>query len=635
MKRFILSLIFSILCFSFSHLYSMNADADSIKPTYHLQEVVITEERIFDPPYAYSEISAPAMNAYQVTNVGDALRIVNGINIRGTGKKGESSFYLRGFDQRGVVLLMDGHPIYEPYFGSMDLSQIPVAHIAKIKIIKGPASALYGANALGGAINIVTRRAGTVPETNLDFNYGSGENYRFAAQRGQKIGNFNYWVSVLHNRRIGFEMSDKFSPTVNEDGNLRNNSDMKSTNWDAKLGWDVNENSHVSFSAGYLNSEKGIPPTAADDRIRFWRFSNWDKHYFDLSGNYRLSKKLNVRVKLFQDFYDNTLVSYQNDSYDDRQWTSVYNNTITGSSVQFDVDFSKNHKLTTGINFKQDQIEIQSDAGQPWEISKIRTISLAVQDEFTPHRRWSFLAGLGYDRLKGLTEWNQSIFGPQAGAVFRVLDNTSLHILVGEKSRFPSIKEWHESILYDVRLKPEKAFTWDAGIQTSVGQLFRSRLSIYHTDVTDLITRKSKFDPYENLATAQLRGLEIDLALVPNSVLQFNLAYHLLDAIDSETKQKLDYRPKHNFSLFTELTTLKNTKFNLHFNYVSERYYYMNDEMFSLGGYYLLNANISRNLSEVLEFRMGITNLLDEYYEDEAGFPMPGREFSTGVNVKF
>ena len=610
------------------------AQPDSIQPKYYLQEIVITQKKIIDPPFSYTEVSAKQIEAHRVNNLGEALRIVNGISIRANGSKGISSFYLRGFDQRAVVLMVDGRPIYEPYFGSMDLSQIPVAQIAKIKIIKGPASTLYGANTLGGAINIITKSALTTPTTDIYLDYRSGNNYAISAQHGRSVGPLNLWLSFNGLKNDGYLLSQKFEPTNTENGGLRNNSDQLTTNWDTKIGWQFGKQGAVDFSLGFLNSSKGIPPSVSSTRPRFWRFTDWDKHYFDLSGFYRFFSFFQIKSKLYQDYYDNTLVSYTDDSYQSPRWVSKYKNRVSGGMVQLSVN-NKKHDVTIGLHLKKDRVHIQSDTGEPWNLYDAQTLSLAIQEEFRLHYRLNFLAGISYDHLKGFSEWNQSIFGPQLGAVFRPSNRISLHFLIGKKSRFPSLKEWHESIVHDVWLKPEQAITIDLGMNCSFGKMIHSEFSIFSSKVTDLITRQERYEPFRNLNASRLRGAELSVSVVPSSFLQTRFSYHYLDAIDLESHQQLEYRPKHNFSLSGQLTTLKNIKLNLFFNYVSKRYYYDQDQQLYLDDYYLINININKKISDLAEIVLSCFNLMDNYYEDEEGFPLPGREFSVGIKFKY
>ena len=611
------------------------SDSVSIKPKYQFQEIVITGEKINDPPFSYSEISADEIDARKLNNIGEALRPISGISLQSTGRKGTSSFYLRGFDQRGVVLLMDGRPIYEPYFGSIDLSQIPAANIAKIKVIKGPASTLYGANSIGGVINFITQNS-HLNKTKIGMSYGSGDRYQITGQLGRALGSFDYWISINHYKKNYEVMPGNFEGTFNEDGARRENSDSKGSAIDAKAGWQFSSKGKINIATGYLDSEKGISPSTTSDYPNYWRFTDWKKWYIDMTGDYQFTKKIKMTAKLYQDSYDNTLAAYKDETYGQTKWISNYKNDVYGGFLNFDIALAKHNRLILGVHRKDDKVKIQNNAGGPWEAYNIHTSSFVFQDEYTPFQRFTLLAGASYDLLSGFENWNDSIWGPQAGAVYRVTNNSSIHILIGKKSRFPSLKEWHETTLYGgTSLKPEKAISYDIGIKKSWGTLIFTELNFYHSTVTDLITYQGRNNPFKNLASSRLRGLELDLKFMPYKNLNTRIYYQYLNAIDLDTHQALEFRPEHTLGFTGSLITFYGYKFNISMDVVSKRYYYSSKDRLSLEPYFIAGFNLTKKFMSMFEIWINAKNLLDEFYEDEAGFPLPGREFSTGLVLEF
>ncbi|MGI6038032.1 MAG: TonB-dependent receptor, partial [Limnochordia bacterium] len=148
--------------------------------------IVVTASRIpqgiLDAPVAVSIVTAEEIEASGVQTVEDALRLVSGLTIRSQGPVGsQASVSLRGSTSAQVLVLVDGRPINCPRSGGVDLSNIPTGNVERIEVLKGPASALYGADALAGVINIITKGAsgrGGYLHTSLGSN-----GYRF--YRGQ------------------------------------------------------------------------------------------------------------------------------------------------------------------------------------------------------------------------------------------------------------------------------------------------------------------------------------------------------------------------------------------------------------------------------------------------------------------
>jgi len=130
---------------------------------FDLGEVVVTAEKeAVAKATTVNEITAEDIKARGCKTVADALELIPGVDVE-MGGKGEMHVYIRGFKQENVKVLIDGVPAYETYFRTLDLSQFPVESIAKIKVIKGASSVLYGANTMGGVINIITKKGSSRP----------------------------------------------------------------------------------------------------------------------------------------------------------------------------------------------------------------------------------------------------------------------------------------------------------------------------------------------------------------------------------------------------------------------------------------------------------------------------------------
>ena len=111
-----------------------------------------------ESPTTIAEVTAEQLQLRSVANIGQALELLPGVQFRVARSKSEEQVTIRGFEQEKVLILMDGIPISLPYEGQINLADIPVQNIASIKLIKGIGSVLYGANGMGGVINVITKR---------------------------------------------------------------------------------------------------------------------------------------------------------------------------------------------------------------------------------------------------------------------------------------------------------------------------------------------------------------------------------------------------------------------------------------------------------------------------------------------
>ncbi len=197
---------------------------------YALGEVVVTAQNGgVESVGTVAEITAEDIEQKNARNLSQAIELLPGLDVR-TGGNGVPRIRMRGFTSRHVVLLLNGVPFNSTYDGQFDPSIIPTENIAKIKVSYGTSSVLYPQGALGGVINIVTKK-GT-----QGFNgFLSGD----VGERGQLLGRFNmsggsgqfdYFVSGSAENSDGFRLSSDFDSQAQEDGGLRENSDRETEN---------------------------------------------------------------------------------------------------------------------------------------------------------------------------------------------------------------------------------------------------------------------------------------------------------------------------------------------------------------------------------------------------------------------
>ena len=179
---------------------------------YTLGEVVVSES-LKDSGYAISnEVTAEDIKATDSKTAADALRYVPGVNVS-KGYKNEPDVQIHGFDQSKTLVLIDGVPYYETNYGKLNLNQIPAHIIAKIQVIKGAPSVLYGPNAEAGVINIVTKEPGKPFTASTNVELGEKDYNHVSASTGAEAGKFKYWFNYTHDEKDAWKMSDNFKPT--------------------------------------------------------------------------------------------------------------------------------------------------------------------------------------------------------------------------------------------------------------------------------------------------------------------------------------------------------------------------------------------------------------------------------------
>lgn len=358
---------------------------------YKLGEVLVTamqEEN--EAPTTISEVSAADIEKYNASNLGEALKLLPGVYFRQGRAKQESYAAVRGFEQDKVLILLDGMPIYQPYEGLVNLIDIPVQNIAKIKIIKGVSSILYGPNTMGGVINIITKKGSYDPEASLSYQISDYNTHHIEATHGQTIGNFNYFMGISHKESDGFTLAGDFTlpadilagiaqspspikhtPTETDSG-LRENSDYKRDAITFTGTWDSTPNNTLGISLGYYNNEYGIPATAiyretrrgggtAHWYPRYWRFDDWERYTISLTDEYEVSETIRIKGRFFYDAYETALNAYDDDTYTTQfrtagspSFDSKYDDYNTGFNLYGFWDGVEKHHIRLGYSFKRD-----------------------------------------------------------------------------------------------------------------------------------------------------------------------------------------------------------------------------------------------------------------------------------------
>jgi len=599
---------------------------------FNLGEIVVTAEKVSQQYSSLIEISKNEINARSAMSAGEVLDQVPGAFVR-TGYKNSTEIRVRGFEPEDIKILIDGRPLNPPYYGKVDLSMIPLDNIEKIKILKGPSSSLYGANAMGGVINIIS--SNPPPEGELKFKalYGSNRTSNLNVTYGKSINSFNFRVSASRSSSKGFSLSDDFKPTTLEDGGLRDNSDYRHINLDAKIGYVIPGRHVYSVSAGYYTSEKGLP--SGIDEPRFWRFTEWGRSYLDFSWRMIIRKNLNVRTKLFYDKFKNRLIDYEDDSYSysNIYFDSLHDNKDYGSLITLEYEHSKNALISMGLSLKNDIMDISDETYDYAEKHNILTSSISLQGEFSPFRYMYLSLGSSFNNLS-YDEFsrNNSAFSSSFSMIYHYSDVSSISAGVSREIRFPTLHHLYSRSSGNLDLKEEYAIKWELSYERKFFKTVRTRIDIFRNNVKDMIERTKKGYRYFNLEKAHFQGFEvlIDTDFYPGSNIKFEYSY--LNSKNYATGEPVPFNPAHKLNVKIQQSIPYNVDLSLFSRFVSEVLSY---EGGRCDPFVVFDFKVDKYLKNGAMLFFSLKNIFDTNYEEEKGFPMPGRNFSAGLSRTF
>jgi outer membrane receptor protein involved in Fe transport len=661
--------------------------------SYSLGEVYIKGEK---PPIdkevtITNEVTAEDIQATNSKTVAEALAYTPGMRVT-SGTKNEPGISIHGiFDQSRVLVMIDGVPYYETKYGKLDLNQFSTSNIAKIEVIKGAASVLYGANAMGGAINIVTKKPVGKPTFDVNIEGGEVDYYKASVSHGMNTGRFYYWLNYEHNQAHGWRMSDDFTPrlttvspkggkayqTIDEDGGTRNQSDYRTDSIWAKFGFTPTKDSDYSINFHYINRDKGNPPSLDSVTVftskpafsNFFRFPSYDDWGIDLSGEQRVNNWLTFKAKLFYHNHVDELQSYSDETFLDSIALSKYQDYIIGGSLVTELRPVNWNTVRIALNYKGDSHKQRDDSYLPFENFFSWTGSVGVEDEITYWKNFSIVAGGSFDWFKvtdaNLNETDKSgnlvkqssietkpttnSFNPMIGAQYIFNDSTKLFASVARKTRFPTLSNLFASASKggNPELKAETAINSTIGASRSFGDFAWTQLAFFYHDITDMIERSgpNKTDKYENIGNVEVYGIEFNTELYPANDLVVKLAYnynHATNQSEVKVTDKVRNVPEHKLDMGVQYTVpIIKTRIDLNGILFSNVYSqvptlsYPDDELEKSTGFFVMNARVSKKFLNNFEAYVAINNIFDRNYEPETGFPALGRNIYGGLTAKF
>jgi iron complex outermembrane receptor protein len=342
----------------------------------------------------------------------DALNLTPGVSIQRVGPRNERGVFIRGFDMRQVPLYIDGIPVYVPYDGYVDMDRFLTYDVGEMQVAKGFSSPLYGPNALGGAINLITKAPTQPVNLDLGAGYGSGRQVNGFANTGFRWR--DYWVQggFAWLSSDTFPLAGSFRPVPLQPAGDRTNAYQTDYKGRVRFGWTPNARDQYTFTYANQKGQKGNPPYAGSDptvRPRFWQWPTWDKESFYFVGNKGLGDFTYLRARAYYDKFDNILRAYDNNCYCTQRlpsaFTSPYDDDTYGTSLEWGTRAGGRQTIKSSFFFKDDTHR-EGNVGEPLRSFRDQSFSLGFEDTVRLNQKASAILGFSADRLLVLNAEN-------------------------------------------------------------------------------------------------------------------------------------------------------------------------------------------------------------------------------------
>lgn len=630
-----------------------------------LGRIIVTGTEINLNNIASDQISQQDIRNSGATSVAETLSKDRYFVTPQSGNRGDSLVKLHGFDQRQIMVMLDGVPISVPFDGYINLDNLPIEDISQVDITPGLSSVLYGSNAMGGVINIETKKPTEPFKFNSWMEFGEYQAYSGGSTISVRNDKFYARLSAQGNHRNKFRLSEDFKASPNQGPGTRDNSDYENGSISFLLGFEPGEDCEYAFRYSLIDKNFGIPVSTIDNKPRYWRFTKWEKETFSILGRTKIGEIFNLRSNIFYDKYFNVLDAYDDDTYSTqlikagpgwaRAWHSAYDDYSYGANLILETELNEQARLDFSFNTKYDHHSQQNDAGESWEVYSVRTNSLAAEYNYQINDRLSILLGLIYEffdpqEANGAEEKpGIDVVNPQLGLTYDLGLGAIVYAKAGRRSRFPTLKELYSDHLGDYRPNPsldaEKTIHYEIGWDKEFLGENEFSLSLFRSNVDDLI--ESVNDPlgiyryqFQNIdkvifqgvnTSAKIYFFEGRLILRP----YYNYLYHK-DISNDRVSRDLSYRPGYKVGANIQFEVMKGLFFYLNPSYISwQRYEDPNstNNWQTLGGYAKIDCKIEKRFNDLASIWFRVDNLLDRSYQAEFGYPQPGREFFLGFRI--
>ena len=598
---------------------------------YEMDDTIVTAERMpsktMETPANVAVITAKAIEANHFSSLDEAIGHVNGVSVvRGAGSERQ---YVRINGDDRVVIMVDGQKLNDDQGGlvgrsSVDMNMLPtMENIQRIEVVKGGGSALYGSDAVGGVINIITKKV-YKNQTKIDMNTGSWNTHNYEITTQGRENDFSWLITGGIQRRGHFDYKfDGNSPTM-ENSDYNNNSfSMKLNNRFSDAESMTIYYAHRSVDAGQFNCYgMTSAPNTWGLRLRE-NFNNYNVTY-----NFKEDTVVPAYVRWFY-----------NDKYIDQ--SGSFNNRTIGVDYQDGWKLSNKHTLVVGGEWQQGRAENKASGYQDARVTKE---AVYLQDTWKLADKWTLVPGVRMDHhSKFGTHWS-----PKIALNYLADKDTHVYASWGKVFKAPTMDDlYYNSYGYygNTNLNPETGYTATIGMDHNFNENTSAGISVFKSEINDVIAWLNVGTSHyaSNIKKEKRTGMELSFKQKLSPMWSYDLGYSYI---------KREINNNGSGMVLQDNLQPNGYKIGLHYNSgawkanllgtigsgLEARYYNGNSS------YNIWDFNLSYEVNKELTTYFKVNNLTNqEYYEQGASmnwppatyYPCSGRFYQVGFNLTF
>lgn len=636
--------------------------------TFELGQIEVISEADIAQNRTISVLEEEDIKNSESKNLVDALIRLPGVIVDHRGDKNQMDIRIRGFRQAHIPIFIDGIPIYVPYNRETDLGRYTTYDVSKITVSKGYTSPMYGANTIGGAVNIITKKPTKPFEGSVGAGVFSGDGHEEFINLGTNQGSYYGMLSLSNYQRDYFKLSKDFDSTNRQNGRKRVNSDFKDRKVNLKVGYTPNETDEYSFNYIVQRATKGQPvPTQGElfrDK-RYWRWPDWDKTSYYLITKTAIGEHF-LKTRWYYDKFYNKMLDYKDGTFTELNTPkagdfnpSEYDDHSYGGAIEGDFSLSANHQLKLFISQKNDY----HDQKRGKEESDAITQSIGTEYAWRLSDKLNWVLGASYDYFKvkkSLTKNGEAYdsnptmhaFNPQTALYYQIDEDLMVFGSISRKSNMPSLHTLYStkfnSHVPNPDLNPEISTNYEVGLEYKIASAHMLKSSLFFNQTKDFLGTISvapsgscvkDCEKTINIGKYEHIGVEVEIDSYWSSYLATRVGFmHIEPTIknpsDAKREKYVKDTPRNSLAASLIYNPIHSIDIMPSLRYESKRYY-DNENGKTNNSFTLVDFKVAYRPIRDLEFSTGVKNIFDKYYYYDIRFPQEGRQFYANVRYQF
>ena len=582
---------------------------DTSKPDEIIVKSTRSNSNVYQLGSSVEIISAEEIKKNSFNFVSEALQTSSGVYVSQTGSfGGTATVRIRGASSDQTLVLIDGVPISDPSSpgGGYDFSSLLTSNIDRIEILKGSQSTLWGSDAIGGVINIVTFENASIPNIHLNTEIGSFNTEKIGTDFNIANEHNSLFLSYDSYKSDGISKADKRDGNSEKDG-IGSRSYLLKTNHNIF-------NSEISSNINYRESDVDydgygfVTGVTDSDENTKGRQLNWSlllrKAFLD---DQLVNSILFGESEIDRKYYTNNILNFS--AKGERKFIRYVGNYSLNDNNSFTFGFENEEVTTSGVDFD--------------------TRSIFLLYETLISKNFGFSLGLRGDDRNNLASQET----PKITAFYNLNDEWRLRANWGEGFKLPTI---FQSTFFccgaekpNENLLPETSEGYEIGIDYKSNENFNKiGVTFFDQDISNMIDFSFSIGGYENIKKVYSKGVEVNFVSQLKDNITISGSFTKLDS-ENEFGSRLSRLPEEKGNLNIDFSLGLKNNF-----YIS--LFYNGDEVDPRGevsDWFRSDLNFSRNISDKAKIYFKVKNIFDEEYQDIYGYGTEERSFSIGINL--